>query len=302
MATHIQLRNGNAADWLAVDGGNGPVLYVGELGFELDTRKFKLGDGTTAWVNLPYVNNAVVNSGIAANIVGVASAWPPVVSPNVNDIYILPDPTPTGTPAEFSAYNGALWTGSNWINVGSLVIGTGPVGAIGATGATGLQGPSGPQGVQGNPGATGIGIQGPTGVDGLMGPSGPAVPGATGPIGQTGATGPIGPTGPIGDFSVSQIINNQTSTYSAVLSDRGKLITFSSATAVTFTVPSTAGFPIGSRIDVVQLGLGQVTVTVSGSYTLLSSNGFKLRFPYSRAALTLVTNTQWVLSGDTIVS
>jgi len=302
MATHIQIRNGNAADWLAVGGGVGPVLYAGELGFESDTRKFKLGDGITEWASLPYVNNAVVNSGIAANIVGVASAWPPSGSPSVNDIYILPNPVPTGTPAEFNAYNGALWTGSSWINVGSLVIGTGPVGAIGETGATGPQGPSGPQGVQGNPGATGIGIQGPTGVSGLMGPSGPAVPGATGATGVMGPSGPAGATGPTGDFTVVQAINNKTASYSAVLSDSGKLITFNSTSAMTFTVPSAAGFPIGSRIDVVQLGTGQVTVTVSGSYTLLSSNGFKLRYPYSRAKMTLINVNTWVLGGDTIVS
>jgi hypothetical protein len=71
---------------------------------------------------------------------------------------------------------------------------------------------------------------------------------------------------------------------------------------MTFTIPSTAGFPIGSRIDVIQLGTGQVTVTASGTYSIVSSNGFKLRFVYSRAKLTLITNTQWVLSGDTIVS
>lgn len=33
---------------------NNPVLFVGEMGIESDTRKFKFGDGTTAWNNLRY--------------------------------------------------------------------------------------------------------------------------------------------------------------------------------------------------------------------------------------------------------
>ncbi len=35
---------------------NNPVLLAGELGFESDTGKFKIGDGTTAWNSLSYVS------------------------------------------------------------------------------------------------------------------------------------------------------------------------------------------------------------------------------------------------------
>jgi len=48
--TIIQLRRDLAANWTT----NGPTLAAGEVGFETDTNKFKLGDGTTAWASLPY--------------------------------------------------------------------------------------------------------------------------------------------------------------------------------------------------------------------------------------------------------
>lgn len=52
--TKILLRNDTAARWTA----NNPVLGKGEMGIEGDTKKFKFGDGTTAWNNLPYGTSA----------------------------------------------------------------------------------------------------------------------------------------------------------------------------------------------------------------------------------------------------
>ena len=48
--THIQLRHDTAADWMSVN----PVLYEGEVGIETDTKKQKIGDGSTPWNNLAY--------------------------------------------------------------------------------------------------------------------------------------------------------------------------------------------------------------------------------------------------------
>lgn len=52
MATHItiQLRRDMAATWTA----RNPVLHEGELGYELDTGKAKMGDGSSGWTSLPY--------------------------------------------------------------------------------------------------------------------------------------------------------------------------------------------------------------------------------------------------------
>ena len=49
--TRIQLRNDLAATW----NSENPVLKKGEIGIEIDTRKMKVGDGTTAWRALSYM-------------------------------------------------------------------------------------------------------------------------------------------------------------------------------------------------------------------------------------------------------
>ena len=46
----IQHRHDTAANWALVN----PVLSVGEMGFETDTDKAKIGDGSTAWNSLDY--------------------------------------------------------------------------------------------------------------------------------------------------------------------------------------------------------------------------------------------------------
>ena len=50
MATKIQLRRDAAADWTS----NNPTLSEGEFGWESDTNRFKIGDGSTAWTSLSY--------------------------------------------------------------------------------------------------------------------------------------------------------------------------------------------------------------------------------------------------------
>lgn len=55
--TRIQLRHDTAANWNSVN----PVLLVGEVGIETDTRKQKFGDGTTAWNSLSYSVNTIDN-------------------------------------------------------------------------------------------------------------------------------------------------------------------------------------------------------------------------------------------------
>jgi microcystin-dependent protein len=48
--THIEQRQDTSAGWASAN----PVLYDGELGWESNTRKSKLGDGVTAWNDLDY--------------------------------------------------------------------------------------------------------------------------------------------------------------------------------------------------------------------------------------------------------
>lgn len=50
----IQLRRDTAANWSAVN----PVLLAGEAGYETDTGKLKVGNGSTAWASLSYFTGA----------------------------------------------------------------------------------------------------------------------------------------------------------------------------------------------------------------------------------------------------
>ena len=58
MAITIQIRRDLAATWTSVN----PVLADGEIGFETDTKKLKIGNGTDDWTTLAYFNTeGVVN-------------------------------------------------------------------------------------------------------------------------------------------------------------------------------------------------------------------------------------------------
>lgn len=50
--TRLQNRRGLSSEWSS----NDPILAEGEIGFEIDTSKFKIGDGETAWSDLEYEN------------------------------------------------------------------------------------------------------------------------------------------------------------------------------------------------------------------------------------------------------
>ena len=51
----IQLRNDSASNW-----ASNPVLLEGEIGIEIDSarNRIKIGDGSTAWNDLPYFLDA----------------------------------------------------------------------------------------------------------------------------------------------------------------------------------------------------------------------------------------------------
>ena len=50
----MQQRRGTAAQWTAAN----PILAAGEIGFETDTSKFKMGNGSSTWSALQYFANA----------------------------------------------------------------------------------------------------------------------------------------------------------------------------------------------------------------------------------------------------
>ena len=96
-------------------------------------------------------------------------------------------------------------------------------------------------------------------------------------------------------------INAQIASYTAVLTDDGKLVTMSNASANNFTVPpnSSVAFGIGTQLNIAQLGAGQTTI-VAGSGVTLNSAGSKLKLNAQYAVATCVktdTNT-WFVVGN----
>jgi hypothetical protein len=67
MATKIQLRRDTTTNW----SGNNPVLSSGEIGYDTLLKKFKIGDGTTAWNSLSF-------AAIPENRIGAANGVAPL--------------------------------------------------------------------------------------------------------------------------------------------------------------------------------------------------------------------------------
>jgi hypothetical protein len=212
----------------------------------------------------------------------------------------------------------------------------GPTGATGATGPTGadstVEGPTGPTGPIGATGPTGADstVEGPTGPTGPQG-SGITILGsyatieeleAADPVGAVGEAyivgtnlyvwsattsawinvgvivGPTGPTGPGASWTTAQVINPQTATtYQLISSDNGKLVTLNNSSAIQLIVPSNLGLTAGQRIDIAQLGLGQVTLVTSG-VTINTSATLKTRTRYSAISLVCLGVDNYLLIGD----
>jgi hypothetical protein len=94
-------------------------------------------------------------------------------------------------------------------------------------------------------------------------------------------------------------------TYTFVLADaNNELITASNASAQTYTIPTNASvaFPIGSQINVIQIGAGQVTFVGAGGVTLASTGATsaspKCRAQFSAVTLVKVGSDSWYAIGD----
>jgi len=198
----LQFRRGMAAEWGAT--GANPILAEGEMGIEIDTHRFKIGDGITAWNSLAYggLQGLQGSTGVQGPL-GDTGATGPAGGPTGATGY-----TGSSGASGASGATGAVGpqgpvgaTGSTGARGASGSTGptgsTGPLGASGSTGATGASGATGPQGASGLTGATGAtGYTGATGVQGASGSTG--LTGATGATGYTGATGSTGPIGASG--------------------------------------------------------------------------------------------------------
>jgi ATP-dependent protease HslVU (ClpYQ) peptidase subunit len=105
---------------------------------------------------------------------------------------------------------------------------------------------------------------------------------------------------------IEVVLNAQTATYTAVLSDAFKMVTMSVSSANNFQIPTNASvaFPTGTVINVIQIGAGQTTIqAVTSGTTTISSTGAtatapKLRAQYSAASCIKVATDTWYVVGD----
>jgi len=173
----LQIRRDTLANWVS----NNPVLASGEMGINLNTYQYKLGDGIKTWNLLPY-----------AGITGPTGVVGPTISSSTG---ATGSTGPTG-PTGMTGPTGISATGVTGPARTGLAGFTGPTGlsATGQTGATGTIGPTGYTGATGSTGPTGpTGLSGSAGPRGYTGPAGDTT-GATGSS-ATGATGPTGAGG-----------------------------------------------------------------------------------------------------------
>jgi hypothetical protein len=96
-------------------------------------------------------------------------------------------------------------------------------------------------------------------------------------------------------------INAQTgTTYTFVVNDADKLVTFTNASAVTATVPpnSSVAYSTGTVINIAGLGDGLVSVVGGSGVTINATPGLNLRAKFSGATLIKTGTDTWLMLGD----
>ncbi len=93
------------------------------------------------------------------------------------------------------------------------------------------------------------------------------------------------------------IDNSKNAGFTLAAADNNKVFLITSASAITVTVPST--LPIGFSCQIIQGGVGAITIAGSG-VTLNSSNGFVTRATNSVIGLLMNSTTTGFVMGDTI--
>jgi hypothetical protein len=108
------------------------------------------------------------------------------------------------------------------------------------------------------------------------------------------------------DPKINLAFDAETASYTAVLANNGQVVTMDNASANTFSIPTNASvaFPIGTQINVIQIGAGQTTIqaVTSGTTTIQSTGASaaapKLRARYSMATCIKAATDTWYVVGD----
>ena len=243
VVTQFQFRRGTAAQWTSTN----PTLGAGEPGYETDTGRFKIGNGSTAWNSLAYTGAGTVTSITA----GTGLSGGAITSSGT----IAIDSTVVTLAGSQTLTNKTLTTPviSSISNSGTVTIPTGTVTLATLTGTETL----------------------------------------------TNKT--------LTDPKINLAFDAQTgTTYTTVLDDNGQIVTMNNASANTLSIPTNASvaYPIGTQINVLQIGAGQTTIQVvtSGTTSILSTGATaaapKIRARYGMATCIKAATDTWYVVGD----
>ena len=119
--------------------------------------------------------------------------------------------------------------------------------------------------------------------------------GVAGPTGETGATGATGATG---GFNSVQAINAQSTDYTLVLGDAGKLIKATDEATITVPLNSSVEFDVGQHIDIVSYTASDVIIAGAIGVVVRAPYGTKMRVQYGCATLMKMAEDEWLLVGD----
>jgi hypothetical protein len=237
VVTQIQIRRGTAAQWTSTN----PTLASGEQGFETDTNKMKIGNGSTAWNSLSYAITGAVGT-VTSITAGTGLSGGTITSSGT----IAIDSTVATLTGTQTLTNKTIDAASNTLT-----------GVVTLTGTQTL---------------TNKTLTTPT----------------------------------LDDAKINLAFDAETASYTAVLANSSQVVTMNNASANTFSIPTNASvaFPIGTQINVLQIGAGQTTIqAVTAGTTTINSTGAsavapKLRARYSAATCLKAGTDLWYVFGD----
>jgi hypothetical protein len=273
MATKIQVRRDTAANWTSVN----PTLSSGEIGFETNTGKFKIGNGSSVWSALDYFLDS---SDLSGYLTASSASTTYLTQASASTTYATKaDPTFTGTAVfpSTTSIGDVSSTEIGYLNNVSSAIQTQLDNKLATSSAS-----------------TTYLTQASASTTYLTQAS----------ASTTYLTQESASTTYLTATSPQVVLSAVTSNYTLALTDSNDFIPLNSSAPFTITVPAdnTVNFPVGTRIDMVQLGAGQVTVAgqTNGAQTSLvrSTPGAKFRAQYSGATLVKISTNLWSLVGD----
>ncbi len=130
VVTAIQIRRGTAAQWASAN----PTLAAGEQGFESDTNKIKIGNGSTAWNSLGYQGEITFDAE-TASYTAILTNSNQVVTMNNASANIFSIPTNASVPFPIGTQINVLQIGVGQTTIQAVTSGTTSIFSTGATAA-----------------------------------------------------------------------------------------------------------------------------------------------------------------------